>query len=206
MRDLVSTGAQRVRMMVGMNPTATKTHPPGEYDRCPGCNGAKIHAFYTDPCQYECQSCGAACDGPGIKVLTPDEARAKRPEMYHLCSRCTQNIMDGQRPAQAAAGKWSFGSCSVGRENGARLAAGLLVEECASFFFGHPFAPLQMMGVLRECVIDTGQTPTEFPSAKVASGPPVIIGSDARDVPMPDGIPADVADPMGFIYIPEGDT
>lgn len=40
----------------------------------------------------------------------------------------------------------------------------------------------------------------------VLVGPPVIIGSDARTVPTPGGIPADVAATTGLIYVPDGET
>ncbi len=164
-----------------MSPLAPKSHPPGEYDRCPRCSGAEIHAFYTDPCQYECQSCGATWDGPGMRVLTPEESKAKRPEMYHLCGWCGHHIRNGATPAQESAGAWSRGSCGAGVEPGRRLVAGLLVDECYAF-------DDRSGGKLR------------------GAGPPIILGSDARDVPTPGGIPADVAAPMGFIYVPEGET
>ena len=134
MRDLVSTGAQRAGMMVGMDTAAPKSHPPGEYERCPRCSGAENHAFYTDPCQYECQSCGATWDGTnGLKVLTGEEARAKRPDMYHLCGWCGHHVRNGATQAQESAGRWSRGSCGAKVEPGQRLVAGLLVDECYAF-------------------------------------------------------------------------
>lgn len=66
MRDLVSTGAQRARMMVGMDTTATKPPQGADHDGCPRCDSTEVFArgHRRGPDEYQCLSCGSRWDGP----------------------------------------------------------------------------------------------------------------------------------------------
>jgi len=66
---------------LGLTPTE---YPPGPSTPCPGCGTTKEPSVgYTAPATFMC-ACGAQWSEPGtgIKILTAEESRAKRPEWY----------------------------------------------------------------------------------------------------------------------------
>ena len=55
---------------------------------CSKCGYDKFTVFYTDPPIYKCKHCGEEHtdpnEGPHMRVLSGEEGRKKRPEMYGL--------------------------------------------------------------------------------------------------------------------------
>lgn len=63
--------------------------------KCPECGEGRHHVYYTAPLRYVCSGCGHTWDdgGPAVKVLTPEEARAKRPSLYELITEADAEIL-----------------------------------------------------------------------------------------------------------------
>ncbi len=78
-RVLVVTEA--LAKVLGLTP---KEYPPGPATPCPGCGTTKEPGVgYSAPVTFMCE-CGAqwSAPGTGIKVLTEEESRAKRPDLW----------------------------------------------------------------------------------------------------------------------------
>lgn len=114
-------------------------------------------------------SCGRKWDGPGMKVLTGEEARATRAlwdGVYNVLSRKVIDAVDGD-----------------------------IIDEMSA-----------------EARLHESDQRGEFPAlpddlrVDLNLGPPAILGSDARDVPTPDGIPDDVAARWGSSTCRRGET